>query len=210
MSRMEASPYPQSEIEAGRVRADALVSIIGARDPSAAFAPSLFGGRILRLCFDDIPCGEWTDRHGVLWIGPTEAHMAEAIGFARWVSSVVDSTTVRIAVHCLHGKSRSAAVALALNADAMGPGREAEAVAALLSRSETDAHRGSDPIARMACNPGLVKMADRLLGRGGRIEQALEEALPRFVTWRKYWTERGFFRVGDDRQRLLAARLSKR
>ena len=78
------------------------------------------------------------------------------------------------------GVSRSAAMALALLAQELGPGAEAAAVAALL--------RG-DPEGRMHPNSLLVSMADSCLFRYGRLEAALADACPRYVKWRDHWRE---------------------
>jgi predicted protein tyrosine phosphatase len=176
-----ARPYPQATIECGQVTADALISIVGHEEEPARIDPVLFGGRVLRLSFDDIPVREWTDRHGKAWVGPTRAHMEEALAFARLVSQEVQGR-LSVAVHCKHGKSRSSAIALTLMADVLGPGGENEAVRLLLEHDLDE---------QIACNPGLIRLADDLLERQGAIEAALERACPRFITWREYWFRSG-------------------
>lgn len=184
---VRAAPYPRSAVEAGAVSADALVSITGHGEADAD--ASLFGGRVLRLRFDDVPCPRHQDRSGRTWLGPADADLASALAFARTVPAGPDGG-VSVAVHCLMGKSRSAGVALAILADAFGPGRERDAVAMLLSPGNGSPERPA-PRETLSVNPGLVRMADRLLGRGRAVEAALEEALPRFVSWRAYWVSRG-------------------
>lgn len=68
-----ALPHPQQAVESGEVSADALISITGLGEPEAKVDPALFGGRVLRLAFDDIPAASWTDRHARSWSGPAEA-----------------------------------------------------------------------------------------------------------------------------------------
>lgn len=146
----------------------AMVSIAGVRTPMVR---PPFDGPVLELSFDDVGVPAFVDHKGVRWTGPTEADLEAALGFARMHKS--------LAVHCLHGRSRSAAVALAVIADRMGDGMEIEAVERLLADA---------PLAHP--NPLLVRFADRLLGRNGRIEAALLDACPRFAVWRKFWIDR--------------------
>jgi predicted protein tyrosine phosphatase len=69
----------------------------------------------------------------------------------------------RMMLHCVEGKSRSAAVALGIITDRMGPGREEEAVQ-LLKRIR--------PMA--VCNWLIVQQIDTLLNRGGSLAAAWE------------------------------------
>lgn len=184
-------PHPQVFAESGGLRGDALVSVTGKGDPAARIDGSAFPLGVLRISFDDVPCPEWTDARGRRWRGPSEADVSEVLAFARGVRETVGDRQAVLPVHCLHGKSRSAALALAIMADSLGPGREAEAVASLLSGTSAAAPPRDEALAQMACNPGIVRFADRLLGRDGAIERALAEAMPRFVTWRAYWEARG-------------------
>lgn len=67
-------------------------------------------------------------------------------------------------VHCQHGVGRSAALALAMMADRMGGGSEAQAVTLLFSQRPE------------ACpNLVVVDLADQLLSREGRLLAALAE-----------------------------------
>ena len=102
--------------------------------------------------------------------------LATALDFARAVRDRVPEGV--LAVHCQHGVSRSAAVALAIIADEAGPGAEADAVAALLRQ---------DDDARMQPNPLIVSLADAALFRYGRLDAALLAACPRYVAWRDHW-----------------------
>lgn len=73
-------------------------------------------------------------------------------------------------MHCQHGVSRSAAVALTIIADEAGPGAEADAVAALVRQ---------DDDARMQPNALIVSLADAALFRFGRLDAGRTAASPR-------------------------------
>ena len=182
--RPPSLPFPRAVVESGAIAADALISIRPAEQNAHLFPPVAIPegrfGSVLVLPFDDIPCTSWKDgRTGTVWLGPTETHLANAIAFARGVFAVEPEAF--IAVHCEQGKSRSAAVALAVTADRLGSGNEEEAVRLLL---ENDVEQ------QRCFNPLLVRLADRLLGRGNAIETALERRCAPFVTWRRYWTRK--------------------
>jgi len=178
----------RTEVESGGADgADAVVSIRPSSsspesDLDVALARASRGEstRLLRLPFDDI--GIATYGH---YVGPTMEQVSEAIEFGR---AIVDGTNLfdgavtdpLIAVHCEHGKSRSAAIALALLADHFGAGNEREAVNALL-RADTEG--------RMHPNPLVVSLADSCLLRYGRIDEVLAEASPAYVWWRGVWRE---------------------
>jgi predicted protein tyrosine phosphatase len=175
------------EVEAGGAEgADAVISIRAsteAAEPDLAIALAQATGgesaRLLRLSFDDIGM----ERYGH-FVGPSMAQITEVIEFGRRVidgGSFFDGPSVgppMIAIHCEHGKSRSAAVALALLADHLGDGRERDAVNTLL--------RG-DIENRMHPNPLVIGLADDCLFRYGRINAALAELSPRYAQWRELW-----------------------
>jgi len=173
-------PFPRTLVEAGLVQADALVSI----GPSAANShrvavPQIAEGafpRLLRLRFDDVPCPNWTDPRGTTWHGPAVADVEATLDLAREVFSLQPDAF--IACHCEQGISRSAALALAILADRLGAGAEDEAVRQALL---------GDVEGRRCFNPRIVRISDRLLGRQGAIEAALERRCRPFVTWRRYW-----------------------
>ncbi|MBP0447808.1 hypothetical protein J8J14_23985 [Roseomonas sp. SSH11] len=173
-----AHALPQAAIERGDVSAGALVSITGVSFAPAVIEEPRFGGRVLRVVFDDVPLPEFTAL-GRRWIGPTREQVQDAIAFGRECRA---AGVEEVAVHCLHGKSRSTAIALALMADALGRGGEGAAVEALLARDLTG---------KASPNVGVVRVADEILGRGHALEDALADRLPRFVTWRAFWEERG-------------------
>jgi predicted protein tyrosine phosphatase len=177
----------RAEVEAGGAEgADAVISIRASTDaaePNLAIAlVQATGGesaRLLRLSFDDIGM----ERYGH-FVGPSMAQITEVIEFGRRVvdgGSFFDGPSVGpplIAIHCEHGKSRSAAVALALLADHLGDGQEHEAVNMLLR---------DDVENRMHPNPLVVGLTDDCLFRYGRINAALTELSPRYARWRELW-----------------------
>lgn len=94
----------------------------------------------------------------------TREQVAAALSFSREQSSGT------LLVHCFHGVGRSAAIALAIIADRLGPGLESEAVTHLLAL-------------RPEATPNLVvvNLADELLARQGDLTAALalwESAAP--------------------------------
>lgn len=121
--------------------------------------------------FDDIGVTELGKQRG-----PTDTQLTEALDFTRDLRARVPGG--RLAIHCEHGRSRSAALALAVIADGMGPGRETEAVARLM---RLDVDNLLQP------NPLLVRLADGALWRYGALEAALAASCPRYVAWRDHW-----------------------
>jgi predicted protein tyrosine phosphatase len=185
---MKVKVLSRLEVEAGAAEgADAIVSIrasIDGAEPelnlALAQATRCESARLLRLVFDDI--GVPSFEH---FAGPTMAQITEVIDFGRQVADgwcffdgpVPDPTVV---INCEHGKSRSAAIALALLADHFGDGNEQDAVKELLHGDLDD---------RIHPNPLVVALTDDCLFRYGRIGQALAEASPRFVKWRDFWRD---------------------
>jgi predicted protein tyrosine phosphatase len=163
----------RTAIEAGEIRAGILILFSGV-DQSLSAIPRFYC-TVLPLQFDDVAFRTWTDRLGKEWFGPNEDHLRRALEFWR------DHRDASVAVHCNLGNSRSSAMAVILVADRLGPGQEAQAVDQLIAST-------SHPIAP---NPFIIRMADRLLGRDGRIEAALERACPAYVTWRAFWRAEG-------------------
>lgn len=105
---------------------------------------------------DDITCAQ----DG--YVHPCDDHVARALEFARgW------DRAAPLVVHCWAGISRSTATAYAA-ACAINPHRDERAIAWELRR----ASRTASP------NPLIVSIADRLLGRGGRMIRALETIGP--------------------------------
>jgi predicted protein tyrosine phosphatase len=188
----------RTEVEAGGAEgADAVISIRGSTnattpDLALALVQATRGesARLLRLNFDDIATAKLGHR-----IGPTMLHVTEAIEFGRCVADArhffdgPPAGSPLIAVHCEHGKSRSAAIALALLADHLGDGREQDAVNALL---RTDFGN------RMQPNPLVISLTDDCLFRYGRIDAALAALSPRYLNWRTLWRD---IRADPDRRR---------
>lgn len=132
-----------------------------APDALAPWAVADAARRFLRLEFDDVPLDGMKELHAK---APAEfarvtfcdhAMVAAMLAFARDPDGPV-------LVHCGGGTSRSAACALILNAQRLGPGREAEAAAL------TDVR---------PCYPNtlVVKLGDDLLELGGALCAAWEE-----------------------------------
>ena len=101
----------------------------------------------------------------------TRDQVADALAFARV------HATGSLLVHCFHGLGRSAATALAIFADRLGPGAERAALDQLLAiRSEATP------------NLVIVKLADDILGRRGDLiatVAAWEAATPGLTEKRK-------------------------
>lgn len=169
----------------------------------AACRQSLTGDADLFLClaFDDIGVESFllgTAQRSIQLAGPTFEDVQSAISARRSLSP-----EALVAVHCEFGRSRSTAIALALLADAHGPGREAEAVADLL-RLDVDG--------KFHPNPRIVRFADTILLRSGRLEAALAEACSRYVNWRDLWraVESGSAEAHERVRRIFGAGLSRR
>lgn len=165
-SVQEASTLPPGSIDAG-------IALI---DPGMSPAPAIAAlpaGRRLVLEFNDfsIPAADLHRRTAIeadlrranpSWRLPTMVDVAFVLSFGRRLRR--EGRRLRVLIHCHAGISRSPAAALALLADALGPGREAEAVETIYA---------SIP----CCLPNslMVRDADRLLGAGGRLAAASEE-----------------------------------
>ena len=122
----------------------------------------------LRLRFDDIEA----ECEGA----PQEAHVTDALTFARSLGGT-------LLVHCHGGISRSGAMAYALLADLLGPGREEQALDQLLAQR---------PI--VVPNGRVVRFADKVMGRGGALLAVYEQRLSQNADWqeikasqRRYW-----------------------
>jgi predicted protein tyrosine phosphatase len=96
------------------------------------------------------------------YVPPSEEHVEKLIDFVtRW------DRAAPIVVHCYAGISRSTAGAF-ITACALNPGRDEMTIAKCI--------RDSSPTA--IPNIRLVKLADRMLGRRGRMVQAIEAIGP--------------------------------
>lgn len=142
-------------------RFDAVITL---EDPHARLNLRLrFGGKPapahLVLPFEDVDVASLGIRVA------TDEQVSAAIEFARL------HIKGSLLVHCFHGVGRSAAIALAVIADRLGPGAEREALDRLLA-------------VRPEATPNLVvvELADRILQRSGHLVEALaawEATIPR-------------------------------
>jgi predicted protein tyrosine phosphatase len=126
--------------------------------------------RHLRLRFDDI--------EAECEYAPQESHVIQALAFAR----SLDGTLL---VHCHAGVSRSGAMAYALLADLLGPGREKQALEELLMQR---------PI--IVPNGRIVQLADKVMDRGGALLAVYLHRLSNNTEWqeikirqRVYWMQ---------------------
>jgi predicted protein tyrosine phosphatase len=108
--------------------------------------------RRLRLVFADHVSGDY---------GPTEEDVRKIIELAERLRS----SAGRVLIHCEAGISRSSAAALIMYACWLGAGREREALERVLAQRAI-AHP----------NPLMIALADRLLGRNGRLSELVQES----------------------------------
>lgn len=146
-----------------RTRATHLMTLLGPAakvDSHAEIAPE----RYLRVGISDIVAGEdgrMTPEHErdghVL---PEELHVREVLGFARrWKAEPEKGPLL---IHCYAGVSRSTAAAY-MSVLALDPARDELELATELRRSSPTA----------SPNPRLIEIADRVLGRNGRMIDAI-------------------------------------
>jgi len=176
---LQALPYARNIIENGEIEANALISI-----GASISNKHLRGGDIilpenaypiLKLSFDDVPCKSYIDDKKNTWYGPTESDVIKALEFSKGIYD--KNPSAFIAVHCEQGKSRSAAITLAILSQLAGKSHEEYIVLKLLKHDKDQ---------QFCFNPLIIKIADRLLNNSFALEKQLEKYCPRFVTWRKY------------------------
>ncbi|WP_207461269.1 hypothetical protein [Azospirillum sp. SYSU D00513] len=181
----------------GAEGADGIISVRGTgtvrgqAELDLALTQAVMGevGAVLPLRFDDIGIAEYGPQRG-----PTDEHVAEALAFVRALRD--RQADALLCIHCEMGRSRSSALGLMALAEDLGPGQEAEAVAAL-SRMDMEEI--------MIPNPLLVRLADDQLWRYGALEAALAEASPRYAQVREHWRV-----VGADPEAAWKESLAKR
>ncbi len=128
--------------------APAYGAVITAEDVGASPRLRLPGGQLV-LAFDDLDFDD-----GATPVA-TPAHVEDALAFGR------ANAHRPLLVHCQAGQCRSPALALAILADRLGPGRETEAVEGLLAVRP-----------QSAANLLVLSLADAALGRSGALERA--------------------------------------
>jgi predicted protein tyrosine phosphatase len=141
-----------------------VTSVISIGNPSATKMPQPpckgfyeFEGPKLRLEFaDSIPGDGFQEK----WLA-TEIHIGEIIGFANTINE-------RVLIHCFAGHGRSPAVGFITHCVWLGAGTDLEWDA--LNLTIRDCH---DPAPTP--NLHLVKLADQLLGREGKMVRTLEQ-----------------------------------
>ena len=196
---LDVRPYPQAEIESGAVRAAGLISICSPGE-SAAFEAGHFAGRILSLVFDDVPVASFVKADGRRFAGATREHLELALAFGRRVAAAEPADAL-LAVHCAYGRSRSPAIALAILADLLGPGREVEAVDRLLRFDRPHPLSSGGTTGLLGPNPGIVRMVDDMLGCGLRLEAALLLKSPGYNTWKGVWARQGVWPAEEEAER---------
>jgi predicted protein tyrosine phosphatase len=183
---MRVKALSRAEVETGGAEgADAVITIrptAAGTESDLMLAPALSTrgecARLLKLVFDDVG----VPTYGQL-IGPTVDQVSNAIRFGRSIAdgrNLFDGPAADplIAVHCEFGRSRSAAIALALLADHFGAGNQRGAVSALM---------WADVEGQIHPNPLVISLVDACLFRYGRIDEALAEQSVRYVKWRDTW-----------------------
>lgn len=118
--------------------------------------------RHLTLLFDDVEDTSLASRG---WVPPTHDHVQQALDFARKLDG-------NLLVHCHAGVSRSGALAYAILADTLGPGREDEAMKRLLEDRDCAVPNGL-----------LVQLADDVMGRNGALVATYQAYLAASPKW---------------------------
>jgi predicted protein tyrosine phosphatase len=122
--------------------------------------PSILEANHLRVSMDDIT------EHMDGFVAPNDAHIVQVLDFVRsW------DRNAPLVVHCYAGISRSTASAFAA-ACMLNPQRDEASIARQI--------RAASPIA--SPNRLLVTLADKALGRDGRMVRALDEMGPGSLT----------------------------
>jgi predicted protein tyrosine phosphatase len=150
MSRLLIAPFSAVEDTVRRHRPSHLLTLLV--EPFVPTPQTIHPDRHLRLCVHDII------EPAVGSVAPDGSHVADLIAFGKtW------DRTAPFLVHCWAGISRSTAAAYILLCDLHGPGHEERIARAL---------RFHAPHAQP--NRLMVRHADLLLGRGGRMVAAVE------------------------------------
>jgi predicted protein tyrosine phosphatase len=135
--------------------------LLSLEDPGIAKeTPPWLLGAHLQVRFHDVEAPD--EAHLFVAQAPTREDVEEVLRFGEERLRDADRGPVHVLVHCFGGVARSPGAAIALAAQALGPGREDEAVD-LIVKSR----------ARAVPNGLVVKHADDLLDRGGALLRAL-------------------------------------
>ncbi len=160
MSAILITPYSAVEDAVRRHRPSHVVTLL---DPQTAVSTpaGIARQRHLRLGVDDISAPAEGS------IAPTSEHIASILSFAQtWDRSAP------LLVHCWAGISRSTAAALILLCDIHGPGHEHDIARGLRTRASH-----AQP------NRLMIRHADTLMGREGRMIAAVEAMGPARIVW---------------------------
>lgn len=150
--------------ELGRFAGEAVTHLLSLEDPGTPKeTPRWHAGPHAQLLFHDVGRRE-AARVGAT--APTEAQVRAILEVGARCLQAARERRLHLLVHCYAGSSRSGAAAYALVAQAMGPGREAEALAHVLEIR---------PV--VLPNRLIVRYADAALGRGGALVRATEPLL---------------------------------
>lgn len=122
--------------------------------------PSVLEANHLRVSMDDIT----DEMEG--YVAPNDGHVGQVLGFVRgW------DRNAPLVIHCYAGISRSTASAF-MAVCALNPNRDEESVARLIRAASPSAYP----------NRLLVTLADKALGRDGRMVRALDAIGPGSMT----------------------------
>lgn len=160
MSAILITPFSAVEDAVRRHRPSHIVTLL---DPQTAVTTpaGIARQRHLRLGVDDIAAPVEGS------IAPTSDHIANILSFAQtWDRSAP------MLVHCWAGMSRSTAAAIILLSDIHGPGSELEIARGLRARA-----------AHAQPNKLMIRHADALMGREGRMIAAVEAMGPARIVW---------------------------
>jgi predicted protein tyrosine phosphatase len=140
-----------------RFAADSVTHILSIDNPeSLTPTPPWFAGVHWHTLFHDVDTTYGIE--GTSVIAPTQDEVRRILAFGRTCQEASRSQSVHLLIHCTAGISRSPAAAYGILCQALGQGREGEALQHLLSIK-----------ADVYPNKLVVQHADELLSRSGRM-----------------------------------------
>ena len=151
-----------------------LISIDNPAEPTRT--PEWFKGVHCHAVFQDVVNADEAREFNA--VPPAVQDVERLLAFGRRCMETSQTQKVHLLVHCTAGASRSPAVAFAIICLALGEGRENEAMRLLLS-IKPDVYP----------NSLVVKYADDLLDRKGRMVEALRPLREEFVQAADEWGE---------------------